>query len=93
MTYAAQEVCGTNEDEPMNKDELMNRRKLVMHEMLRDAEAARRRRGDPQKQCVEGGEHHEAEVVEGPMCLAGRDSFMIVLKRWRCGRRIEELSP
>ena len=36
-----------SEDEPMNEDELMNKKKLVMQEVLRDAEAAKRRRSDP----------------------------------------------
>ena len=63
-----------------------------MQEMLDDVEAVKRRRSDLQKQHVRGFEHHEAEEVKGPVCLAGRDSFMIMLRKWRCVRRIAELS-
>ena len=48
MTYAAQEACGTSEDEPTSEgdptrgDERRNRRRLVVQEALRDVEAARR---------------------------------------------------
>ena len=71
LTHVAQEVRSTSEDEPIDEDELTSKEKLAMQEVLRDAEgAARRRRSDPQEQCAEGGEHHEAEVMEGPVCLA-----------------------
>jgi hypothetical protein len=71
LTYAAQKICGMSEDEPMNEDELMNKKKLVMQEVLRDVDGAvRRRRSDPQEQYAQGGEHHEAEVMECPVCLA-----------------------
>jgi len=49
----------------------VQKEKLAKQEALRDVEgAARRRRSDPQEQYAQGGEHHEAEVMEGPVCLA-----------------------
>jgi len=81
LIHATQEESSTGEDEPIDQDELVNKRKLVMQELLRDAEAAKRRRRDLQKWRVRGCERHEAEVMEDLMCIAGRDSFMIVLKK------------
>ena len=49
MTYATQERSSMSEDEPIDEDELVSKRKLVMREMLRDAEAAKRGWSDSQK--------------------------------------------